>query len=413
MARKIPINDPDLVRRTLLALLANDAVAPDYAALRLEASKWATMQAIARQHRLQPLLHHLARLRSGVPADVQRAWREAFRNSSLQSLAAQATLIKLGVLLDLANIPYAALKGARLAWHAYAHPGLRPMRDIDILVASDKAAEVYHALIGHGFDPAPGDKMPVEVALRDHKHLPGLVDRATGIRVEVHLRLFEIVSAHHTQALLCNADLLLANRDMRQIGKQPIAFLPPTETLLHLLIHSAYEHRFDNGPQIIHDAAALLARDLINWPRFWKLAHEGSWQRGCQLVLRLTEHYLGPQTVTWDESGQSRVPHDVLDQTALLMLQDTDRRQDLAVQIELAAGADSRWSDAARLLSRFRAPRHVVAEHAGVRPELPWIWTHYPAWLFSRLRRTISGALSSDQNAEVARAMAVEGWLEA
>lgn len=414
MTSQQPFRDLDHVRLCLLALLTEDPGSSADPAARLDESQWPLLQAMAHQHRLEPKLHEAwrhRRERSGIPAGVLMDWEASFRASAMQALAAQATLIKLGCLLELAQIPYAALKGARLAWHAYAHPALRPMRDIDILVPPDRAGAVYRALVAQGFSPEPGDKTPVDIAIRQHKHLPGLIDAATGIRVEVHLRLFEHIAAAKAGAVLCNPEALLARREWIKLGRQPIACLPSTETLLHLLIHSAYEHRFDNGPQILHDIAALLACEEIDWQRFWILAAEGGWERGCLLLLRATEHFLGPQPVAWSEAGPAAIPAAILNAAALMMLQDTDLRQDLALQTEIAAATRVSWSAGMRLLSRFRAPRHAIAAHAGIATDARWIWRHYPAWLFSRLKRTVSGALNRHQRAEVARAIAIENWL--
>ena len=421
MSLRRPCDEMDRANRGLLALLMTGERSHAGDGHRFDVGDWAQVQAMAEQHRLCPLLHYL--WQSGgeqagipaavIPAEVRALWADAFRTSALRALAAQATLMKVGSLLDQAGIPYAALKGAALAWHAYPHPALRPMRDIDILVPLARAGEAYAALVAQGFIPEPADKTPVIVALRDHKHLPGLFDPQGKTRVEVHSRLFEHVAAAQDASLLCRTDDLLGGRVWSDFGQVRIAFLPATETLLHLLVHSAYEHRFDNGPQILHDVAALLARDRVDWARFWCLAGEGGWTRGCQLLLGLTEQFCGAQPVEWGDPAPPDIPAEMLDHAALLMLQDTDLRQDLAVQLELAHAGRVSWSGSRRLLSRLLAPRHVLAAYAGVAPHRRWIWRHYPAWLVSRLTRTLSGRWSRQQQTQVSRAMALGNWLEA
>jgi hypothetical protein len=155
----------------------------------------------------------------------------------------------------------------------------------------------------------------------------------------------------------------------------------------------------------------LLKCVQIDWNRFWEMAREGKWERGCHLLLSLTEQFLGPQPITWIDRSRPEIPACILGKTALMMLQDTELRQDLAVQLELGTISRFSWPGAKRLLARLHAPRHIIAAHAGVSPNQPWIWHHYPSWLLSRLKRTLRGMLDQSQRAEVARATDIENWL--
>ena len=403
------------VRRVLLAMLGDAPRQDGPGQVPLQPGEWAMLDAMARQHRLQPLLH--GRLKAAgaawqVPRDYAAAWEQAYRRSAIEALAAKGALIRVGRILDLAGIAYAALKGAWLAWHGYANPALRPMRDLDILVAPDRLGEAYRALVAHGFEELDGGPYSADTLALGRKHLPALRDRATAIHVELHSRLFEHVGPAMTDAFLLRSDDLLASRVRLPLEQAAIAYLPACETLLHLAVHSAYEHRFDNGPQVLHDVAAVLARQTIDWQRFWMLAAEGGWTRGCQLVLRLTERMLGPQPVAWG-SGHAALPQDILDKAALLLLQDTALRRDLDVQLQLEnLGALSR-ANIGQIFTRFFPGRHVIAAYAGLSPDRRSVWLHYPAWLATRLARTVQGSFDQRQRGEVVRARDIERWLGA
>ncbi len=409
-------NDPrniERVRRVLLAILSNGRLQGRPDDIPLAAEEWAMVGTAARQHRLEPLLHGIMRTAGGywqVPTELRSDWREAHRLSALGSLAARGTLLRAARVLDSAGLAYAALKGAWLAWHAYDDPAQRPMRDIDILVSPAHLEAAYRALVANGFEEHTGEAFSAETLTLGKKHLPALRDRSTGIHVEVHSRLFEHIEPARGDAWLARSDDLLAARIWQPLGSVRIAYLPPCETLLHLLIHSAYEHRFDNGPQVLHDVAAVLKQGPIDWGRLWRLADEGGWTRGCELVLHLTEWLLGPQPIVWSPQP---LPEGILEQAALMLLQDPEMRRDLDVQLQLGDLSAGSMSGLRWLAGRLLPGRRVVADFAGVPPDRRSAWLHYPAWLASRLARTASGRFDRLQRSEAARAHAIESWLAA
>jgi hypothetical protein len=83
--------------------------------------------------------------------------------------------------------PLTLLKGISLCEAHYPSPHLRPMRDIDVLVADSTAPKVHAILLGLGYREHP--EAPADL-YRDCHHLVPLVHRRTGIWVEVHRRLF-------------------------------------------------------------------------------------------------------------------------------------------------------------------------------------------------------------------------------
>jgi Uncharacterised nucleotidyltransferase len=404
--------DTDKTKRCLLEMLATVPVEPAICPATLDRQQWSSLQLIARQHRLEPLLHQRFREARNLGSDAQEAqagWAAAFRNSAIQGLASQSTLVRTDTLLSKAGIAYASLKGARLVWHAYPHPALRPMRDLDILVAPGCLLDAYQALTEDGFSSSADNRVPVDFALTHHKHLPGLLDPATGIYVELHSRIFEHQSPESSKSVLLRSDELLASRVWLPLGGVPIAYLPATETLMHLIVHSAHEHRFDNGPQILNDICALLGSAEIDWQHFWAMASEGGWERSCQLLFGLTEKYHGAQPIDWTGGPGEPVPDTVLDDAAMMMLQDFEQRGDLPIQLFLAAGGAD--TGRFRIRKRLMPARHIVADYAGKPADHPLVWLYYPLWLASRLKRTWRGMINPAQRAEVARAIRVEGWL--
>ena len=405
------IYDLNVTKRHLLGMLATMPIEPPAFQADLSSQQWIDLCRMASQHRLEPILHGNLRnsqYQHAIPSSVQQPWAQEFRSSAVNALLAQRTLLKIAKTLEQSDIAYAALKGAFLAWHTYAHPALRPMRDLDILVSPECVIDAYHALIAAGFQRLADDQTPITFALEHKKHLPGLVDPKTGIYVELHLRLFDHQKVSSQDCQLSKIDDLLAQKIWRELSSELIAFLPATETLLHLIVHSAHEHHFDNGPQVLNDIAAILRREKIDWPKFWAVAKNGGWERACQLLLVLTETYHGALPIKWAVGLGVQVPPDVVEGCALMMLQDYNKRGVLSIQMEITAETPlKRWM---RLLQKLFPHRHIIASFGKVRDH-PAAWLYYPAWLLSMLRRMAVGSFDQLQRTEAIRAGRIVTWL--
>lgn len=407
------IHDLIASKKHLLAMLASEPKEASDPTNALNSQQWSDLCLMASQHRLEPALHDALQRshhRQSVPLNVREAWADDFRHATARALSAQITLLKIAKTLGQANIAYAALKGSVLAWHVYANPALRPMRDIDILVSPQRAIDAYDALIAAGFERWADDPAPISFTLEHNKSLPGLMHPRFRVNVELHSRLFEHQPTSRSDCLLFRNDDLLARRVWKELGAELVAFLPPTETLLHLIVHSAAEHHFDNGPLVLNDIAAILRCEAIDWPHFWAMAKEGSWQRACQLLLAMTETYHGERVIEWAAGLSQPVPTDIVENAALMMLQNFALRFDLAVQTELAVGAP--LTSRLRLWKRLFPARHVIAAFAN-RPNTLAAWMYYPSWLLSRLKRTAAGSFNPEQRAEAVRAGHIAAWLRA
>jgi hypothetical protein len=97
---------------------------------------WPEVARQARKHALEPLFHAaVAKLpvRKAIPAEVIETLRTAYQRTSRANLASYAELGRLLGDFERERIPVILLKGGALAAFSPA-VGLRPMRDLDILV---------------------------------------------------------------------------------------------------------------------------------------------------------------------------------------------------------------------------------------------------------------------------------------
>jgi hypothetical protein len=92
---------------------------------------------------------------------------------------------------DLPHQEVLVLKGAALAHLVYPQPGLRPMRDLDILVKKPDARRAQRILLAIGFDAPlpPVGELPAKHLLAARRYTGGLL-----VTVEVHHSLFDTTS---------------------------------------------------------------------------------------------------------------------------------------------------------------------------------------------------------------------------
>ena len=253
----------DQLRGVMLDLIAPLRI-PDPAILAaLGDGDWAALVVMGHQHRVLPLVH--ARLGAeGVGWPVPDAFRttcaESFRGYSFRAIRSQrVTALAVRTLAE-RGIEAIPLKGAWLAFHAYPQPGLRPLPDIDLLVPEGRALEAFGALRESGLDLLNPDSGDPVAALAAKHQLPPLWSTQDEVCVELHHRCFH---GHGSDPDLTDDPHFRGRLVPGAIAQTPVRYMGPEHLLLHLIVHSAHDHRFDNGPGIFADVAALLARQPL------------------------------------------------------------------------------------------------------------------------------------------------------
>jgi hypothetical protein len=235
---------------------------PEHA--RLLASKaadftvWREFIPAVEKHGMAPLFYRNA-LKAGIelPEDIKFQLRGLVLR---HRVAAQARTRCLGEILQAANsagIEVVLLKGAAMAHLVYPEPGLRPMRDMDLLARPDQAASLQNLLIGMGYKPE-------EDVPWDHQHLAGLKKEVNGFKVsiEVHHHVFHF----SWRGRAVNVKEGMERARPFSIEGAPAKSLGPEDMLWH-----TYQHMISGPIRLIAvaDMVSLAEKfiDEIDWDR--------------------------------------------------------------------------------------------------------------------------------------------------
>lgn len=339
----------------------------------MQPEDWAFLCDIEKLHRLGPMLH---RRLSGfaVPEAVSDQLKASQRRHAMRSLNIYRELVNVTRILNDAGIASIALKGGYLARFAYPDPGLRPMRDLDLLIRPERAVDAFELLKARGY-AAVNDAKP-EAYFAERRHLPPLVG-PEGLHVELHHRL---ISEDHL-AFSADFDETLWTRSVRrEIAGTPIVFLRPEDLLLHLCIHATHEHRLNVGPLALADVALLVGTHEIDWQDFVARAAVGNWQRSVLSLLHLARLHLGaaiPGDVT-DALGGDTGDLSWLEAAEYLVFSDFNEHNLLTEHVRNAMYSGSLSGKLASLVRVAFPSRAMVAQEFPVAVDSPRVFLYYP-----------------------------------
>ncbi len=249
--------------------------------------EWAPLLHLAHGHGVLPLLqHHLkATAADGVPAAVRAELAERLAASAQRSLLLTATLAEVLRALAAAGIGAVTFKGPLLAASLYGNLGLRPFRDVDVLVRPQSLVAAVERLVREGYLVAPGQG---EVASRLRCAWVSDLTLTRGASVvELHWKLTAPYFGL-TDGLDDLADSLVP----AEVGGTAVRTLSPTELLFYLCVHGA-THRWCRLGWICDVAEMLRRAAPVDWERMRRRAAAAGAIRMVALGLHLADSLLG------------------------------------------------------------------------------------------------------------------------
>lgn len=253
---------------TLLALLRADG--PGRAdELDLAGLDWDALLAEAARQGVAPLLYQ--RLLAGqrlarLPQPAAQALHLAFHRQWGKNQVRMQTLAHVLDLLAAVGIRPIALKGAGLVLTVYDELAVRPMGDVDLLVAPQEFRPALQQLLAHGGSATHDEPFDGAYDLVTH-HVALVFPRISHVMVELH---HQWLSLPQRQAGLVFIADLRARAQAAQWDGRPVDVLGVEDQVLHLCghlaIHSAVMQRLIwsyDVDQVIRRAGASLDWEAV------------------------------------------------------------------------------------------------------------------------------------------------------
>lgn len=116
-----------------------------------EGIDWPLFSEIVLGQRLAPILYETLRDRQLLPTEVEHPLRKEYLRTALRNGLLLAELGELLQKLNGVGVSVMPVKGAALAGPVYRNPAVRPMADLDLLVAPAEATVACETLTGLGY----------------------------------------------------------------------------------------------------------------------------------------------------------------------------------------------------------------------------------------------------------------------
>lgn len=263
----------------------------------------AELAALADRQQVAALLYHRLRTRqleSSAPPVLMERLKQAHGDCTGRNMRLYSELRQIASALHAKQIAFILLKGAFLAEAVYRNIAVRPMVDIDILVARDDLEKAADALTGRRYAAAAAQSVMGHPL--DSKHLPKFVRDGAAAAVELHW------SIHDPCERYAVATAELFERSIpASVAGIAVRRLCPEDLLLHLCIHMAHQDEFKMGLRPVCDVVATVLHyaDALNWDCVSERAARWGVGRGVYLSLLVAKEMLG-----------ARVPQEALDRLA-------------------------------------------------------------------------------------------------
>ncbi|KAB2888884.1 MAG: nucleotidyltransferase family protein [Desulfobulbaceae bacterium] len=244
----------------------NERIIPCCAAV----TDWDAVLAEAERHGMAPLLHwHLSPLADSCPSQVKMALRLLYLRHRNANAVYAEVLREVTELFVNAGIDALVLKGAALCHTLYPEPGLRPMRDIDLLVRKEQGRQAQDLLIAAGFVESKSPRPD------DHFHLPSLhrKERDVPVCIELHTGLFPDCPPYYTQIAF---DELLVRSRQFDLNGVTASSLGDEDMLWHVFEHGLHMPLTYEPYKLISAADIItlveMRLEALDWGRLAKIA---------------------------------------------------------------------------------------------------------------------------------------------
>jgi hypothetical protein len=349
-----------------------------------------------------------------LPTGALEHLRDVAVCSAAQSLQITRELAEILTLFRRQDIPVIVLKGAHLGHVVYRNMALRTMGDLDLMVRRHHLAEAERLLGGLGYVPQYDPLLQVDYTRHQHTRPLG---KPGASRIDVHWSIARPTAPFHVDL----EGVWTRARPARIAGVEALV-LSPEDLLLHLCLHTSFDHQFRLGLRASWDIHEVVRHhhDEIDWDQLVRRAREWGIARYVHVTLRLVRDMLGadipPAPLASLEPPD--FPPVVVDWARRAIF--TPEQSD-----SLSPSMGRLWTSrrlgvkASVLLQSMMPSRLAMARIYRLPPGSPRIYLYYPLrWfdLLARYRRYAWGLWRGDHRAlrelqAVSERVALDEWL--
>ena len=228
---------------------------------------WDRFLALARFHRLTPLLKNLQNSEIDIPDEIYTNLTNRILAGKKRALAFSNETVRISKLFSLHKIEIMPLKGPVLANSLYGDPGVRQSIDIDFLVHENNVDEAHKLLTEAGYRRIlPDAKTGKQAAgfYRIFKKDFSYYHPEKKIPLELHWRL-----TSHSR-LLDDDTLLWEDHVQTIFGNTPVIVPEKERTIVYLCLHGCLHQWFRLF--WLSDLAMVLQTDNIDWERVLEIS---------------------------------------------------------------------------------------------------------------------------------------------
>ena len=234
---------------------------------------WRRLDALIFHYNLMPVFHYLYSASPIDPERIQR-WYRVRLNVLQKNMRILKTTADLFSLFEQHNIPAVALRGLHLAHFLYPDPGLRPMRDVDILLNPRDRFKLQELLATCGYS---ADRL-----LRSQ--LVYTIDQTV---FEFHWSFLTI--KRYRSAI--DTDWMIQSRIVQKTDQGLIYCLPNEQELIGVAAHAFIHHDLDGLMPLI-DLGLLMADPDLDWNLIVAWCCEKRLTNLLFFVLSFANHFL-------------------------------------------------------------------------------------------------------------------------
>ncbi|MFO1431044.1 MAG: nucleotidyltransferase family protein [Candidatus Competibacteraceae bacterium] len=376
------------IQRTLLQLLRRpDESRTQPAPVGLNPAEWEALRTEAGRQDVMPLLYYRLQSRperTAIPTSILASLQHAFLKNTAYIALLYHELRQILSACEQEGIPVILLKGSYLAKQVYPEPGLRPMRDMDLMVRPWDLARA--GAVSEKLGYALNHPYNIEVETAVSRDIPTYKKRGV-FGIEWHWRLSD-----PGDPLTFEPDELWERAVPMRVEGVSCFGLAPEDLLLHLAFHLAGHHLCSVPLRFLVDIDIVLGADSqrLDWQVLIDRARRWHWERCVYLTLRLATECFGtplPErvlTTLVPEPVEDEVMGWAYEQLFAGPVPKPQRMTTNLVQVWKQPGLVQRL----RLLwaKVFTSPLAMSREF-GVHPDSLALWRYYPLRLWILMQR--------------------------